>query len=62
MLVLYVPQKYAYKGCNVAHEGEFNIGDMERLLNNLNLFKVLIYYENYINPKWYGILGIGMKK
>lgn len=62
LFILYVPQKGAYKGNNLNHKWEFNIGDMERLFINLNLKRILVYYENHVFPNLYGILGVARKE
>lgn len=61
LMIIYVPQKGAYKGCNLAHKGEFILGQMEGILIAANLSRVLIYYESVVYKDMYGILGIGLK-
>jgi hypothetical protein len=59
--IVYVPQKDAYKGVNLAHKDEFEKGDLEWLFAILNVELISIEYENEKDKNKYSILGIGKK-
>lgn len=60
-LILYVPEKGAYKGVNLAHKREFEKGFMEKLFNDIGIKQFIVSYESNWSDKLYGILGIGKK-
>ena len=61
LLILYVPEKGAYKGTNFDHKREFEHGFMEKLFTDIGVNQFIVSYENTHNTNLYGILGIGKK-
>lgn len=59
LLILYVPEKGAFKGTNVNHVREFRRGDLEALYEKLGFKQYLITYETDVYPNMYGIIGVG---
>lgn len=60
-LILYVPQKGAYEGCNRAHVREFEKGDIEKMFKSLELKLTDAWYESDAPSGGYNILMIGKK-
>ena len=61
LLILYVPEKGAYKGCNLDHKREFEHGFMEKLFDDIGIKEFTVSYESTYSKTLYGILGIGKK-
>jgi len=61
LLILYVPQKGKYVGCNVAHKREFEKDDLEKMYNNINIKVTGAWYEADAPMGGYSILMIGRK-
>lgn len=61
LLILYVPEKDAYKGTNFDHKREFEHGFMEKLFEDIGIKQFIVSYESNWSSKLYGILGIGRK-
>lgn len=59
-LILYLPEKGVYKGCNVAHKHEFSNGEIETIFDSLGLSVSDRYYESEAETG-YGILIAGKK-
>lgn len=60
-LILYVPEKGKYKGCNIAHKHEFSNGELESMFFDLGLKITGRFYESEAGANGYGILLIGQK-
>lgn len=60
-LILYVPEKGAYKGTNFDHKREFEKGFMEKLFKDIGIKEFIVSYESNWSETLYGILGIGKK-
>lgn len=59
-LILYVPEKGIYKGCNQAHKHEFSKGELETIFDKLKLTVTDVYYESEADTG-YGIIIAGKK-
>lgn len=60
-LILYVPEKGAYKDCNLAHKREFAKGDLEEFFEMFNLKITDRYYESQAK-NGYSIIIVGEKQ
>lgn len=60
-LILYVPEKGRYTGCNVAHKHEFVKGELEAMFEKLGLEMTDRYIESEAGAGGYSILIVGRK-
>jgi SAM-dependent methyltransferase len=59
-LILYVPEKGSFQGCNLAHKREFTKGDLEELFEMFKLKIAERYYESEAKSG-YSIVLVGRK-
>lgn len=61
-LILYVPERGKYKGCNVAHKHEFTPHELRKLMIDSGFTITDFLVESIVNPlTGYSILAVGKK-
>lgn len=60
-LILYVPERGKYLGCNIAHKHEFSPQELRALMVNRGLKIVDFFVESVSKPENYSIIAVGQK-